>query len=101
MKSFLKKMALGFDVSPSGARIAVVSYSTTARTSFDFNSQQNVSNIMSLIDRIRHQRGFTFIDRGLSEADKNVFDVGKGMRPDNLNIPRASKILNFCYLYST
>ena len=34
-----------------------------------------------LIDRIRFQRGFTFIDKALLMADRDIFTTAAGMRP--------------------
>ena len=35
-----------------------------------------------LIDRIMFQKGFTFIDKALLLADKEVFTTAAGMRPE-------------------
>ena len=61
---------------------------------FKFNtlkgSDLNEKSVSSLIDGMPHQRGFTFIDRGLRLAARDVFIDRAGMR---VEVPKVSKLL--------
>ena len=91
MLQFLKDMVKAFNVGPNKTHIAIVAYSTTAVLEFKFDrlkgSQVTEAGYNSLIDRIRFQKGFTFIDKALILADKQVFIRGAGMRPE---LPQVS-----------
>ena len=65
--------------------IAVVAYSTNADVEFRFNrltgSAVSEEGYYGLINRIRFQRGYTFIDKALKLANKQIFSTNFGMRP--------------------
>jgi len=86
MLQFLKDMVKAFNVGPDKTHIAIVAYSTAANLEFKFDrlkgSQITEAGYNGLIDRIRFQRGFTFIDRALILADQQVFQRSAGMRPE-------------------
>ena len=86
MQAFLKDMVQEFHSGPFGARFAIVVYSTNAEVSLKFNDLQNNTEynqkIMEVIDGLRHQRGFTFIDKALKLTRQEVFTVASGMRPN-------------------
>ena len=86
MKDFLKEVADEFDISPSGTHVAALAYSTRAQVVFKFNTLQgarlNVDEVSRLLDRMPHQRGFTFIDKALIKANDEVFTKAGGMRDD-------------------
>ena len=86
MLDFLKEMVKAFNVGPNKTHIAVVAYSTGAKVEFQFNklkgSDVTVQGYERLIDRIRFQRGLTFIDKGLLLADMEIFTTASGMRPE-------------------
>ena len=92
MLQFLKDMVKAFNVGPDKTHVAVVAYSTGAKVEFKFDrlqgSQVTEAGYYQLIDRIRFQRGFTFIDKALILADSQVFTRGAGMRPE---LPQVSK----------
>ena len=85
MLYFLKDMVKAFNVGPDKTHIAVVAYSSKAVLEIPFNrlkdSEVTVQGYKRLIDRIRFQRGFTFIDKALLLADTDVFTTAAGMRP--------------------
>ena len=85
MLQFLKDMVEAFDVGPQKTHIAVVAYSTNANVEFRFNrltgSAVSEEGYYGLIDRIRFQRGFTFIDKALKLANEQIFSTNFGMRP--------------------
>ena len=86
MLQFLKDMVKAFNVGPNKTHIAVVAYSTDAVLEFKFDaltgSDITEEGYYGLIDRIRFQRGYTFIDKALSLADKEIFTTASGMRPE-------------------
>jgi len=86
MLQFLKDMVKAFNVGPDKTHIAVIAYSSRANLEFKFDrlkgSQITEAGYYSLIDRIRFQRGFTFIDKALILADQQVFQRSAGMRPE-------------------
>lgn len=83
---FVKSAVEAFDVSPSGSHVAVVSYSSYAVVGFRFNSlagdKLNPKELNKLVDRIKHQRGYTYTDRALLLADKELFSERGGMRQE-------------------
>lgn len=85
MLNFLKDIIKAFNVGPDGTHVAVVAYSTRPVLEFTFNAVTG-ADITSeeygkRIDRIRFQRGFTYIDKALKMADEQVFVTSAGMRP--------------------
>ena len=86
MLQFLKDMVKAFNVGPDKTHIAVVAYSTGAKVEFRFNtltdSDITEEGYYRLIDQIRFQRGYTFIDQALSLASEQLFTIASGMRPE-------------------
>ena len=86
MLEFIKEMVKAFNVGADKTHIAVVAYSTNAKVEFKFDALTGPSvteeGYGRLIDRIRFQRGFTFIDKALLLANKEVFTTAAGMRPE-------------------
>ena len=86
MLQFLKDMVKAFNVGPDKTHVAVLAYSTGAKVEFRFNrltgSDVTEEGYYDLIDRIRFQRGYTFIDKALLLADAEIFTTASGMRPE-------------------
>lgn len=84
MIAFIKDAIDAFDVSPKGTHIASVSYSTKAVVDYRFNTligdKLNGPGLHKFVDKIRHQRGFTYIDRALVLANEEIFSDKGGMR---------------------
>ena len=84
MLNFLKEVIDEFNVGPDGTHVAVVAYSTRPNLEFTFNAFSGADitaeNYAKRIDRIRFQRGFTYIDKALKMADEQVFVTSAGMR---------------------
>ena len=72
--------------------VAVLAYSTGANVEFRFNrltgSAITEAAYYGLIDRIRFQRGYTFIDKALLLADREIFTQANGMRSQLPQVPR-------------
>ncbi|XP_044176608.1 collagen alpha-1(XII) chain-like [Acropora millepora] len=86
MLNFMKEMIKAFNVGADKTHIAVVAFSTNAKVEFKFDNLTGPSvteeGYGRLIDRIRFQKGLTFIDKALLLADKDVFTTAAGMRPE-------------------
>ena len=87
MKRFLKALVSRLDVSPSAAHIAAIAYSNSPEVVMRFNSVQSTNQINQLLDGMRYQRGFTYTDKALLLADRDVFQSSTGMRS---NVPKVS-----------
>ena len=92
MLQFLKDMVKAFNVGPDKTHVAVLAYSTGANVEFRFNrltgSAITEAAYYGLIDRIRFQRGYTFIDKALLLADREIFTQANGMRSQLPQVPR-------------
>ena len=86
MLQFLKRVINDFNVGPNGTRVAVVAYSTRPVRELTFNTlsgaEINAKEYGKRIDKMRFQRGYTYIDRALKMANEQVFVSSAGMRPD-------------------
>ncbi|XP_068678399.1 adhesion G protein-coupled receptor L4-like [Montipora foliosa] len=86
MLEFLKRMVEALNVGPNKTHIAVIAFSSKAVLEFPFNklkgSDVTAQEYGKLIDRIRFQRGLTFIDKALLLAESDVFTTAAGMRPE-------------------
>ena len=86
MKTFMKLIIEKFKVGADKTRVAVIAYSTKASTVFRFNTLQGsritAENYGSLLDKMRWQRGFTYIDKALKLADNDMYTTQSGMRED-------------------
>ena len=83
---FLKQVINEFNIGPDGTHVAVVAYSTNAKLEFPFNAvsgdEITAEEYGKRIDRIRFQRGYTYIDKALKLANQQVFVSSAGMRSD-------------------
>ena len=86
MKAFIKAITSQFDIGPDTGHVAIISYSTRAKIELKFNklrgSELTTDNVNAYVDKMSHQRGFTYIDRALRLAERQVFTVAAGMRPN-------------------
>lgn len=87
MKRFLKALVSRLDVSPSATHIAAIAYSNNPEVVMRFNGVQGTNQVNQLLDEMRYQRGFTYIDKALLLADRDLFQSSTGMR---LNVPKVS-----------
>ena len=86
MLEFLNEMVKAYNVGADKTHIAVVAYSTRAVVEIKFNTLTGSSvteeGYKRIIDRIRFQRGFTFIDKALLLASRTIFTIQDGMREE-------------------
>jgi len=95
---FIRDFVNSFEVSEDLTHIAIIQYSTTASVQLRFNdlqgSQLNRYNVKRVVDRIRHDKGFTYIDRALRLANEEVFTWKAGMRDDVKKVRRSTCDIN-------
>ena len=98
LKNVLRKAIDQFDISETGTHVALIEYSTEATVQLKFNelsgAQINAPNVKRKIQAIPHSRGFTYINKALNLADKELFTEANGMRKDVLKVR-----LTFCQRY--
>ena len=88
VKRFVKAATSKLDVSSSGTRVAAIAYSTDPEVVMRFNDYQGTDEVNRGFDGMRHQRGYTYTDKALELADRDVFQISNGMR---FNVPKVSK----------
>ena len=88
MKLFLKAIIQEFEIGPEAAHVALVSYSSRPRAILKFNDLSGKfltqANIFKRIENMPHQRGFTYIDRALRMAEREIFITMNGMRSQDV-----------------
>ena len=93
MLQFVKDMVKAYNVGAQKTHIAVIAYSTGAKVEFKLDrllgSAVTEEGYYKLIDRIRFQRGYTFIDKALLLANEQIFTTNSGMRP---HLPQVLKV---------
>lgn len=96
MLQFVKDMVKAYNVGPQKTHIAVIAYSTGAKVEFKLDrllgSAVTEEGYYKLIDRIRFQRGYTFIDKALLLANEQIFTTNSGMRP---HLPQVLKFFMY------
>lgn len=75
---------------PNQSQIAVISYSDGAQVDIRFGEYSNVNDFNAAVDRVRHQRQRTRIDKALDLASTKVFTPSGGARP---NVAKVMVIL--------
>lgn len=86
VKRFVKALISKLDVRNSGTRVAAIAYSTNPEVVTRFRSYQGTDHVNRLIDTMRFQRGFTYTDKALLLADRDLFQRSNGMRS---NVPKV------------
>ena len=79
---FVKEVASTFKMGPEQSQIAVISYSDRAQVDIRFGEYSNVNDFNSAVNRVKHQRQRTRIDKALDLANTMVFTPAGGARPD-------------------
>jgi len=82
MKRFLKALVSKLDVSPSATHVAAVAYSNNPVVVMRFTGAQDTNQVNRLFDGMLWQRGFTYTDKALQLADRDLFQTSNGMRPN-------------------
>ena len=93
IKRFLKSLVSKLDVRRSATHIAAVAYSNSPAVVMRFSSVQGIDEVNREFDRMRWQRGFTYTDKALLLADRDLFQTSNGMRS---GVPKVRTILKVC-----
>ena len=89
-KDFVKEVASTFKMGPDQSQIAVISYSDHAQVDVKFGEYSNVNDFNQAVDKVKHQRRRTRIDKSLDLAATSVFTPRGGARP---NVAKVMVIL--------
>ena len=54
-----------------------------------FNDYRDTDDVNRGFDGMKHQRGFTYTDKALQLAERDVFQTSNGMR---INVPKVSNL---------
>ena len=91
---FVQTLVSFFNVSPSGGRIALVTFNSDAKVVLKFNtlsgSLLNSTEVNRLVSSLQCQGGLRRIDKGLELADKEVLTTAGGMRDISRVIKKAN-----------
>ena len=91
---FVKTLVSFFNVSPSGGRIALITFNSDAKVVLKFNtlsgSLLNSTEVNRLVSSLQCQGGLRRIDKGLELADKEVLTTAGGMRDISRVIKKAN-----------
>lgn len=87
MKRFVKSIVSKIDVGLATTRVAAIAYSTKPEVVWRFRDFQGTDMVNRIIDRMRWQRGYTYTDKALLLADRDLFQTSNGMR---LNAQKVS-----------
>ena len=90
MKRFVKAMVSKLDVSNAATHIAAIAYSNNPEIVWRFRYFQGTDEVNRVIDRMRWQRGFTYTDKALQLADRDLFQTSNGMR---FHVPKVKSIV--------
>ena len=81
VKSFVKRIASSFELSPSLSRAGIVSYSDDAVVNFRLQDTTDLKSFHRSVDAIPHQRGRTRIDKALQAAYRGIFQDARSYAP--------------------
>ena len=87
IKSFVKYLAKSFGISPTGSRVGIVLYSTSASVKAHFGQSTTIEEFNNLVDRLPHEKGFTYIDKALELAASELFQRARK------DVPRIAMLL--------
>ena len=87
MKRFVKSIVSKLDVGRATTRVAAIAYSTNPEVVWRFSDFQGTDMVNRIIDRMRWQRDYTYTDKALLLADRDLFQTSNGMR---LNAQKVS-----------
>ena len=91
---FVKTLVSFFNVSPSGGRIALITFNSDAKVVLKFNtlsgSRLNSTEVNRVVSSLQCQSGLRRIDKALELADKEVLTTAGGMRDISRVIEKAN-----------
>ena len=85
-KYFIQNVVDAFDISPDKTRVAVVSYSSAAKTEFVFNDHSTKSKVKMAITGMQFIGGSTATAEAIDRATTDIFVPVHGSRPDAVKV---------------
>ena len=85
-KSFMKKLAASFGVSPDGSKASVIAYSDVADINIKFTDNDDVESFSDAVDKIPFMNSKSRIDKALELADKAMFRQSNGAKPGVVDV---------------
>ena len=73
IKDFVKNVARGFQVSPSGSRAGIILYSNSASVQVHFDQHATIDEFTKAVGKLPHERGLTYIDKALRLVASELF----------------------------
>ncbi|XP_032237248.1 collagen alpha-1(XII) chain [Nematostella vectensis] len=90
IKNYVKSIVDMGDISDQGTHVGIITFSTDPVIDIPFDKykgvKMNAVNIKRDIDELRRKKGYTFIDKALTLADKSLFTQEAGMREDSQKV---------------
>jgi len=80
-KYFIQNVVDAFDINPDKTRVAVVSYSSAAKTEFVFNDHSTKSEVKMAISGMQFIGGSTATAEAIDRATTDIFVPAHGSRP--------------------
>ncbi|KAF7690441.1 hypothetical protein HF521_012245 [Silurus meridionalis] len=90
VRSFVSAMAGAFDIAEDKSRVAVVQYSTDARTEFTLNQYLRRPDLLRAINNMHYKGGDIMTGGALDYLSKNVFTESAGARN---GFPRVAVVI--------
>ena len=91
---FIESVVGFYDISTSGTRVAMVSFSTGVTTEFDFDDRSTLRCVQRAIRRIGYSGGYTYTALALDLAAELFNDPSSsGARPLSAGIPRVAVLI--------
>jgi hypothetical protein len=91
IQGFVKKIIDGFDIGRYKTHVALMTFSNAAHLQFALNDSFNAENVKEFVDRARHDGGQTYIDKALDAANRKIFSVDAGWRPNVTSVSTHQK----------
>ena len=85
-KYFIQNVVDAFDINRDKTRVAVVSYSSAAKTEFVFNDHSTKSEVKAAISRMQFIGGSTATAEAIDRATTDIFVPAHGSRPDAVKV---------------
>ena len=85
-----------FPVSPDGAHVGAIQYSTNATIEIDFDDYYDRTSLYQEIDSIPYAKGMSRIDRALKKAQDELFQPSRGHRPSARKVSGDS-FISLCF----
>uniref|UniRef100_A0A3B4B755 VWFA domain-containing protein n=1 Tax=Periophthalmus magnuspinnatus TaxID=409849 RepID=A0A3B4B755_9GOBI len=83
IKDFVKYILPEFNIGPNKDQVAVVQFSNTTQTEFDFNKYSTLDDIERAVAALKHKRGYPhYIGQALQYVKDNIFTTESGSRID-------------------